>query len=95
MGEIKMKTFYIRRLCFKIEVNILDEFYEEELRSAVRRGLDKWITDTGIWERTNKQKKASDKIALQDYLNKYAIKESHVNAVEIKVKIVGYNSFES
>lgn len=88
MGEIKMQTFYIRSLCFKIEVNVLDEFYEEELRRAVRRGLDKWITDTGIWKRTNKQKKASDKIALQDYLNKYAIKESHVNAVEVKVKIV-------
>lgn len=83
-----MKTFYIRSLCFKIEVNILDEFYEEELRRAVKRGLDKWITDTGIWKRTNKQKKASDKIALQDYLNKYAIKESHTNAVEVKVKIV-------
>lgn len=52
-----MKTFYIRSLCFKIDVNILDEFYEEELRRAVRRGLDKWITDTGIWKRTNKQKK--------------------------------------
>jgi len=52
-----MKTFYIRSLCFKIEVNVLDEFYEEELRHAVRRGLDKWVTDTGIWKRTNKQKK--------------------------------------
>lgn len=83
-----MKTFYIRSLCFKIEVNILDEFYEEELRSAVKRSLDKWITDTGIWKRTKKQKKASEKIALQDYLNKYAIKESHVNSVEAKVKIV-------
>lgn len=83
-----MKTFYIKSLCFKIEVNVLDEFYEEELRSAVRRGLDKWITDTGIWKRKNKQEKASDKIALQDYLNKYAIKESHANAVEVKVKIV-------
>jgi len=38
---------------------------------------------------TDKQtEKASDKITLQDYLNKYAIKESHVNAVEIKVKII-------
>lgn len=51
-----MKTFYIRNLCFKIDVDILDEFYEDELRSAVRRGLNKWITDTGIWKRTNKQK---------------------------------------
>lgn len=83
-----MKTFYIRSLCFKIEVNVLDEFYEKELKRAVRRGLDKWITDTGIWKRTNKQNKATDKIDLQDYLNKYAIKESHANAAEVKVKIV-------
>ena len=83
-----MVNFNIRALCFKIEVNIFDEFYEEELRKSVKRGLDKWITDTGIWKRTNKHKKASDKIALQDYLNKYAIKQSHANAVEVKVKIV-------
>lgn len=83
-----MVNFNIRTLCFKIEVNIFDEFYEEELRKSVKRGLDKWITDTGIWKRTNKQKKVSDKIALQDYLNKYAIKQSHANAVEVKVKIM-------
>ncbi|WP_337063626.1 hypothetical protein [Raoultella ornithinolytica] len=83
-----MVKFNIRSLCFKIEVNVFDEFYEEELRKAVRRGLDKWVMDTGILNRTNKQKKASDKIDLQDYLNKYAIKESHANAVEVKVKIV-------
>lgn len=83
-----MVNFNIRTLCFKIEVNIFDEFYEEELRKSVKRGLDKWITDTGIWKRTNKQKKASDKIALQDYLNKYAIKQSLANAVEVKVKIM-------
>lgn len=83
-----MVNFNIRTLCFKIEVNIFDEFYEKELRKSVKRGLDKWITDTGILKRTNKQKKASDKIALQDYLNKYAIKQSLANAVEVKVKIV-------
>lgn len=83
-----MVNFNIRTLYFKIEVNIFDEFYEEELRKSVKRGLDKWITDTGIWKRTNKQKKVSDKIALQDYLNKYAIKQSHANAVEVKVKIM-------
>lgn len=83
-----MVNFNIRTLCFKIEINIFDEFYEEELRKSVKRGLDKWITDTGIWKRTNKQKKVSDKIALQDYLNKYAIKQSHANAVEVKVKIM-------
>lgn len=52
-----MVNFNIRTLCFKIEVNIFDEFYEEELKKSVKRGLDKWITDTGIWKQTNKQKK--------------------------------------
>lgn len=83
-----MIVFNIRSLCFKIEVNVFDEFYEEELRKAVRRGLNKWISDTRISERTNKKKQASDKIELQDYLNKYAIKESHAKAVEVRVKIV-------
>lgn len=32
-----MVNFNIKTLYFKIEVNIFDEFYEEELRKSVKR----------------------------------------------------------